>query len=78
MSPFLFAPRRLTVPRADGEEEEAGSLFLSHLLLEYLSGARGRVARSQRLGQISSLLAGRRGSDKVDDAVNDSWPRQEP
>lgn len=31
MSPFLFDPRRLTVLRADGEGEEGGSLFLSHL-----------------------------------------------
>lgn len=31
MSLFLFAPRRLMILTADGEGEEGGSLFLSHL-----------------------------------------------
>lgn len=49
MSLFVFAPRSLTVLRADGEGEEGRSLLLSQWLLGYLSGAPGSGAHSQHL-----------------------------
>lgn len=65
---------RGAAPRADGEGEEGGSRFLSHLSAGLPFGGAGKYSTLHHRGQIGGRMAGRRGSDKGGDAGSASHP----
>ena len=73
-SPGPSSCPRGVVPRADGEGEEGGSQFLSHLSAGLPFGGAGKYSTLHHRGQTGSRMAGRRGSDKGDDAGSASRP----
>lgn len=65
---------RGVVPRADGEGEEGGSQFLSHLSAGLPFGGAGKYSTLHHRGQTGGRMAGRRRSDKGGDAGSASHP----